>query len=171
MRVRVDSAPKELAAAVIAMRKADKDIRRQINTSVRETFNPVWKQGLEQASASQPSLSRQVMLNGARIAAGNPPALIAGASKRAIKGTRVKPVDHWHAFEFGANRDSQTAYTRVSRRGKSHQVKRHTNRHLRPRNQSGYIAFPTLDELKPRIASFFIQSVIRSYMDALDRKN
>ena len=36
-------APREIRAAVLAMRRADKDIRRDVMTRTRNTMNPVWR--------------------------------------------------------------------------------------------------------------------------------
>ena len=149
-RLSAKDGPREIRAAVLALKRADTGLRRDINARVRDTMNPVWKSGLAERIGWAPE---QVILKGARIAAGNPPSLVAGnATRRWKAGSTLVPRDHWHAFEYGAaNRGAKSEYRRTSPRGTVHTVSRRTKAQLRPRRRNGYIIGPTVEELMRRL--------------------
>ena len=161
----MDDAPAELRATVLAMKKADKNIKKNINNAMRQEFNPIWKNELAGA-VLQPT--DKMLLKGARIAAGNPPALIA-ASSRARFGRALKPIEHWHLAEYGDSGRKISKYERTSKTG-SHTVKRHTMTGWPAPYKKGRILDPVTGRIIPRIASYWIQSTIRAYLDALDQK-
>lgn len=158
--------PPALRAAVLAMRVADKNIKRDINTRVRDTFNPVWKQIVAQNQGGFSITDSMVQAN-ARIRGGNPPALIAGNSRRTF-GRALIPTRDWHLVEYGM-RDHPTKYSRRSKNGGTHQVKRVIGTGWPARTKQGRILGPATTEILPRITSFFIQSVKRAYIDAWEK--
>lgn len=156
---------RELQAVVLAMKAADRDLKRDINKATRDTMNPVWK-SLVQANATR-RLDGAVLTPGTRIAGGNPPAAVAANSRRTMRGGMV-PAAWWHAVEFGANRNKVTTYTRRSPKGKTHKVTRHTARQLPQRTRGGRVIHPAFAELNPRMASLWAQIVVKKYLDAAD---
>lgn len=169
MRLSAKDGPRELRAAVLALKAVDRDLRRDMNKRMRDTMNPVWKDTLAQHIGWAPE---QVILKGARIAAGNPPALIAAGSTRPWRaGSTLTPRAHWHALEYGAGaRGEFVGYERLSPQGRRHTVRRRTKAHLKPRRRNGYVIGPTVAQVLPRMASLFVQSVVRSVMDALEER-
>lgn len=161
--------PREIRAAVLALKRVDKDLRRDINARVRDTIKPVWERSLAQRVKWAPE---QVILKGARVAAGNPPALVAAASTRRWRpGSSLVPRDDWHALEYGAsNRGAFVSYERRSPNGGTHTVRRRTKAHLMPRRRNGYVIGPAVADIAPRVAALFVQSVVRSVMDALEKR-
>lgn len=160
---------RELQATVLAIKGADRELRREINRATVQTGNAIWKP-LVEAHASRP-MDARVLTAGARIKGGNPPTAIAASSRRAIgKGRRLVPAEHWHAWEFGANREDTTTYQRRSPRGTVHQVTRRTKRHLPPRTRGGRVVYPAFAEAAPRMVSLWVQLTVRLYRDAAERK-
>lgn len=164
----VGDAPREVRAAVLALRRADRDLRSKINRATRETLSPVWR-GLVQNNAYR-RRDGAILAKGARIKAGNPPAGIAASSRRPLSGGLV-PGDQWAPFEFGGDRSKVTTYTRLSPRGRSHQVRRHTARQLPPRSRQGHVVYPAVAEIAPRAASLWVQLIVRAYLDAAEETN
>lgn len=160
--------PPQLRAAALAVKAVDKDLRRDLNRRTRETMGPVWTTALAERIGWAPE---QALLKGARVAAGNPPALIAAGSARPWRrGSTLIPRDHWHALEYGSSSQAFTEYRRVSPAGTPHTVRRRTKTHLRPRRRAGYIIGPTLAEVLPRTASLWVQTVVRTILDAVDER-
>lgn len=155
----------ELQAVVLAMKAADRDLKRDINQATRTTMNPVWK-SLVQTNAAR-TLDGRVIVPGTRIAGGNPPAAVAASSRRRLSGGLV-PAEWWHAVEFGANRNKVETYSRMSPKGKRHRVTRHTARQLPQRDPNGRVAYPAFAELGPRMASLWAQIVVKKYLDAAE---
>lgn len=155
----------QLQAAVLAMRAADKDLRRDINTRARAVMGPEWTKSL---SARLTHPSQRVITAGARIASGNPPQLVAGNSKRRI-GRGLIPSQHWAGFEYGAATYA-SPYERTSSKGVRHKVKRNTRAHLPGRTKRGHFIGPTVRDILPRLAALWVQTIIRTYLDALEGK-
>ena len=165
IRLSAKDGPRALRAAVLAMRYANKDIKRDVNQKMRETMNPVWRQLISQ-NLGGASLADDMALSGARIRAGNPPALIAGNSKRRY-GRALVPTRDWHLVEYGM-RPRLVEYERRSKHGGTHKVTRTIGTGWPNRSREGRILGPATREILPRITAFFIQSVKRAYIEALE---
>lgn len=152
-------------AAVLAMKAADRDLKRDINRATREEMNPVWR-SLVSANATRP-IDARVLGKGARIAAGNPPQAIAASSTRALSGGLI-PADRWHPFEFGSHPEKVSTYTRTSTRGTRHTVTRHTRRQFRRRNPKGQVIMPAFAQIAPRMVSLWVQLIVRKYHEAAE---
>lgn len=159
----------ELKAATLAVKLMDRDMRRSVDQATREHVTGMW-QG-ELAGNSSTIMDDRVLVKGARVAAGNPPRLIAAASKRALADGLV-PDRHGRSFEFGAkDREAKTTYTRRNRHsGGSHQVSRRTKRHLPQFTSSGRVVFPAVASTMPRAISLWTQLIMRKVYDAFGDK-
>lgn len=168
IRVSVGDAPDEIKAAVLAMKRADADTRKVISADMRSTMGPVWKQEVSSHLTGAKNEAR--MLNvGVRIAAGNPPSLVAANSRRKL-GRELTPTSNFKAWEFGAAHQKLSEYKMRTRNGKSVNVKRHTRRGLPPFKKGGRVLYPTAGEVIPRIAAFWVQSIVRAFLDAAEGK-
>lgn len=159
-------APAEIQAAILAMKRVTRELKRDINRSTREVMNPVWK-GLVSVNATT-HMDTVVLAKGARIKAGNPPVAMAATSKRRLSGGLV-PANQWQPFEFGAIRGSTTTYDRTSPKGTRHEVTRHTARQLPRRVPGGRVVYPALAEIGPRLASLWVQIIVKKVAEAAER--
>lgn len=155
-----------LKAAVLAMKAADRDLKRKINQATVSTIGPVWAS--EVASRALSAVDQRVLGRGARVKAGNPPTALAASSTRALRGGLV-PADSWAAYEFGQSRDRVTTYQRRSVKGQTHRVSRHTTRQLPARNRSGRVVYAAWQEVAPRTVSLWVQLIVRTYVDAVGK--
>lgn len=154
----------QLRAAVFAMRAANRDLRRDINTATREVMGPVWVAEVLRRARSR--LDRAVIVKGARIAPGNPPSALAAQSGRKLRGGLV-PRESYAAVEFGSRQDRVTTYTRRTRTGTT-TVKRHTTRQLPPVQRKGRVAYDALRGVAPRAVSLWVQTIVRKYNEAAE---
>ena len=172
-----------LAAGLIAL--ANRDHRRRIMQAQREWLGETWKTELDINARLAGPRARRLILAGARVKAGNPPVLIAGNSKRPMSrranGSGLTPIEGWRLAEWGTASTKQTTYERRSesggryvrprgRGGPTHEVTRNTLAGW-PTSKTGHVIGPTVRDVAPRILSYFIQTVVRTYLDALDRKD
>ena len=156
---------RELRAAVLAVRTARREVRNDIARATRQTMNPVWRDLV--ASRARTALDRRVLDTGVRVAAGNPPALVAAGSRRRLPGG-LTPAEDWQPVEFGADPDTVTTYTRRSPSGGTHQVRRHTTRQLPARRPKGRVVYPAVAQIAPRLASLWVQLIVRKFSDAVE---
>lgn len=157
---------RELRAAGLAMKLVERDARNSINRSMRSTMNPVWRRAV--ADRARTRLDQRVLNTGVRVAPGSPPVLYAAGSTRALPGGLV-PANTFYAVEFGADQDTVTTYQRRSAKGTTHQVTRHTSRQLPARRRQGRVVYPAAAELGPRLASLYVQTIVRGIHEAAEK--
>lgn len=168
VRVSVGDAPDELKAAILAMKKADSEVRTSVSARMRETMNPEWRSGLSQNLTGSSRLEGRVLTAGARIAGGNPASIVTASSRKGLGSHKgIVPADNWPGYEYGA---TDRAVDMVSKKGKKYS--RHVMRHLpsRVRPGNGRVIEKTLVQLLPRIAAYWVQSVVRAFMDAAEKR-
>lgn len=163
LNVAVGSAPAELRAAVLAMKRADKVVRRDVANRMRETMNPAWRS--EVTSSAGGGMQGAMLTAGVRIAAGNPPQLVAGNSSRRV-GRGLIPSRNWAGYEYGADHRS----TRTVTSSKGTRYRRHVMNHLPTRQAQGRVLEPAAGRILPRVAAYWAQSVVKAFMDAVDGK-
>lgn len=168
LAVQVQDGPRELRAAVLAMRRADKAIRSDISKDLRSVMSPEWASALAQHHTGIPQ--EKILLAGARIAPGNPPVIVAANSRRKM-GRALIPSDMWQAWEYGAGGKKPTTYDRQNRKaGGTHKVTRDTHAGLPAFRKNGRVIGPAVKRFLPRIASYWVQSVVRAFMDAAESR-
>lgn len=164
----VGRAPDAIRAAVLALKAADRGLRSDINKATRTTMSPVWKDLI--TSRARTTRDKKVLANGLRIKAGSPPAGIAASSKRKLSGGLV-PAEAWQPFEFGADPNKVTTYTRRSPNGGTHKVTRHTTKQLPSRmgrGMKGNVVYPAVKQFVPRLVSLWVQTIVRTYYEAAE---
>lgn len=155
-----------LQAAVLALKAADRDLKRTINAATRDVIGPVWVDAVSSRASS--TLDRAVVVKGTRLKPGNPPTAVAASSTKRLRGGLL-PGDQWAAVEFGSTQDRVKSYRRRNRvGGGSHQVRRHTTRQLPARVPSGRVALPAFAEVAPRAVSLWVQTIVREYSNAVE---
>ena len=160
---------RELKAAILAMKAADRSLRSDINRSTVQVGNQIWKP-LVAAHATR-HMDTRVLAVGTRVKGGTPPVAVAANSKRAIGG-RLIPAESWPAWEFGVgNRDAYSRYRRKSRKGTWHDVERRTMRGLPSRQPKGRVVYPAFAEAAPRMVSLWVQTIVRKYADAAEGRS
>lgn len=157
---------RELRAAASAVKLARRDIANDIARATRATMNPVWRDAV--SSRARRPVDAAVLGKGARIASGNPPAMVAATSTRKLSGGLV-PGSDFPGWEFGADRNRVTTYSRRSRGGGTHQVTRHTSRQMPARTPKGRVVYPAVKAMGPRLAALWVSIVVRKFAEAFER--
>lgn len=170
LTIRVQDGPRELRAAVLAMKRADAEVRGDVSARLRAEMSPEWASMLAQHLTGLPQ--EKILLKGARIAAGNPPVLYAANSKRPVgRGGGMIPTEVWHAWEYGASTHKPRTYERRNRKSPgTHKVRRDTHAGLPARRENGRVIGPALAVFLPRVAAFWTQSVVKAFMDAAEKR-
>lgn len=131
--------------AALAVKAADRDLRRGIGAASQRVAVPVWRR--EVAARVRTAQDARVYGSGT-VTRGNPPALVAAQSSRSLSGG-LTPGTDWRWVEFGSN-------------------KPHGQRGQLPRFQSrGRVVFPALPYVVPRLVSAWVGVVYRAYSGRL----
>lgn len=148
----------------LALKLLDKDIKRDISRSIRETLNPIWKDAIDSFLGTR--MDRLIFGPGARIAPGNPAKAMAGTSRRAM-ADGLTPVDAARAWEFGAPTriPHQETYQR-----EGHKVTRHTKRQVPRAVKTGRVVYPAFAKFGPRMVALWVQIIVRNIHEKLEGK-
>jgi hypothetical protein len=160
---------KEIQAIVLALRSANKELQAEVRKYTNAEMLPEWSKGLAERATTH--LEHRVLVDTARMKVSNQNVTLSAAGVgRSLSGKgSAKPADLAKAVEFGADRSATTTYQRRTRKGKTVTVRnRHTRAQFRPVNRKGYVVYPTAAELIPRFASLWVQTVMRTVLDAVD---
>ena len=152
-------------AAALALKIMPRTIRNDINRETRKTLNPEWKKAVTAQASSK--MDRLVLVKGARVLPGNPTQLLAASSKKPLSdGLVPDDRDVAAAFEFGTpDPNAETTYDR-----KGAKVTRHTERQLPWRKKDGRVIYAAFAKIAPRIASLWIQIVVRNIYEAHEKQ-
>lgn len=160
---------KELQATILGIRAANKTVRAEIRRFTQAEVSPDWKTAL--AEHAETTLEHRVLADTSRVKVSDQNVTLSAATVgRPLSGKgSAKPADIARAVEFGANRNGTTTYSRRTRKGKTATVhNRHTRHQFRAQNRQGYVVYPSAAQMIPRYASLWVQTCIRTIMDAVD---
>lgn len=159
---------RELRALITALRGAHKELQTQIRKHTKEQIVPELQAVMSKHATT--ALEQTVLVRTARATVSNQNIkLRAGGSSRKLRGGLVPKRDA-HAVEFGGDHNARTTYVARSKNGLTFRVTRRTRRQLKPRRRSGYVFFPTVADLTPRILSLWVQTAVRTLAEAVERR-
>lgn len=154
---------RELQVLHAALREVPNATRKAIRTATRTAALPVWRE--EVAMNVHSRVEGIVFGRTARVAVTDRGVRLQAAriGKPLRGGLDVKT--QWHGIEFGGDDVVRTVET-TSRKGTRFAVKRHTQRQLRARKQTGYVVYPAAAGSIPRFASLWFQTAVRAIHEA-----
>jgi len=144
----------ELQATILAINGMDLELKTQIRKATRSITEPEWTRELNAHASTL--METRVLSQTARVTVSNQNITLKTGqlSRRMTGGSPLASLTP--AVEFGANRNKVT-------KG------RHTARQFKKRNRKGYVAMPAAADIIPRIASLWVQTVVRTFHEALDK--
>ena len=159
---------KELQGILVAMKAVEPEVSKQIRRVTKQVIEPVWKSAV--TSRVRDAFQSKVLGATARVAVSNQNVTLQSARiGRSLSGG-IKPSDAMHSAEFGADQSKTSTYTATSSRGKKYQVTRRTRTQFLPRKKGGYVVYPAVAEVIPRIASLWVQTTVRTFYELIEKK-
>ena len=153
----------ELKDVALALSAMDTPMRRYLRSLTKAKMTEPWLSEMNKRAGTR--LEKRVLSSTATIATSDQNIRITSAAKgRALSGGLNPKVDY-AAVEFGANRAKKSTYTR-----KGHRVTRRTAVQLRPRNRDGYVFYPAARVMIPRLASLWVQTIVKGIGNIFDGK-
>lgn len=160
---------RDLQAAVLGLRLAEKDMQKQVRQQTQAKLLPEWKKVL--AEHAQTRLEHRVLVDTGRVRMSNQNVRLSSASVGRKLSGGLTPKEGYGPVEFGGDRSHTLTYSATSRKGRAYRVKeRHTRNQLRPRRASGYVFYPSVKSVVPRFASLWVQTVVRSFHEGIEGK-
>lgn len=164
---------KEFQAVALGLKLAGKELKKDINGTVRSVLNPIWQKAVyEHAGLTGNKIDSLIFSQGARVAAGNPARAMAGTSRRPLKGGGGLRPDTWaRQWEFGTTHQDETStYTARSSKGKPYEVTRRTRAGMPDRRRAGRVVYPAFAEVMPRMVSLWVSIVAKKFYDAFEQR-
>lgn len=150
---------RELQAALLALKAVPREVAAAVRKYTRPMVQEAWQAGLR-ARAVTP-LDEKVLVKTARVQVRDTNVVLRSGATGKLKDI-TRPV------EFGADRDKVVTYDSF-RNGKRFKVTRHTKRQMSWRREGGRVVYPTAGELIPRLASLWVQTIIRTFYETLEK--
>lgn len=152
----------ELQATLLALKGFDKELKKEIRQRTKAIGLPEWKAALAQNSMTLQE--NRVLVDTARMTVSDQNVTLqSGALAKKLSGG-AKASEVSHHVEFGADRNFSRGVQ--SSTGKTY--KRHTRRQFRNRNLKGYVVYPAAAGFIPRMASLWVQTTVRTFMETME---
>jgi hypothetical protein len=153
---------RELQAALLGLKQAEREVRLDINKDARRNLGPVWSEALH--GFVETRLDERVIVKGARVAAGTRQvSLKAATSNKPLKGGLV-PSRQWPGVEFGAHR-RLAEISAKSRKGNTYSYKRVVNRQLPGRVRNGRIAYAAASVVGTKLVAIWLETIVSNFRE------
>ncbi|HUG50403.1 MAG TPA: hypothetical protein VLZ78_05340 [Terrimesophilobacter sp.] len=153
-----------LRTMLLAVRQVPADVRKQINAHTKREAGPIWTGEVRERAATR--LQQRVLVDTSRVGVTDRNVALRSATVGTLrKGVPVSRLAS--GTEFGMNPGKQIS-TR-SRKGKPYK-RQMGSVFPRPR-RGGYVVYPAARDAIPRVAALWVQTAVRTILDAFDGKN
>lgn len=157
----------ELQAALLAVKQANRDIKRDINRDARKRLGPIWQQRLTAQASSL--VDRRTLVPGARVQVGDRRVTAkAATSNRALSGGLVPSIDYG-PLEWGANRKQKTVEAR-SPKGTPYTYQRTQGGQFRPWSKKGHVAMQAVGDLVSEAVAIWVETIVSHFRGAWEVK-
>lgn len=152
----------ELRNVVRAINQSDREVQRAIRTFTKAELTRPWLEAINQEAST--AVERRVISATATVAVSNQNIRIQSAAKGRKLSGGLQPKVDYAPVEFGSGRH-KTTYSR-----KGHWVTRTTGTQFKQPNRKGYVFYPAAERMIPRLASLWVQTVVKTFADIFDGK-
>jgi hypothetical protein len=162
----------QLRAVRRAFASLPKDLKADLRRAQREQVGRIWKQEMDTARMRGDVVEpqRNLFAVGTRVRAGLPIVLVAGGSRKRMRGGGT-PADLARPMEFGtARRQRDTRYFMRTPAGRV-VVTRAASRQLRLTRRSGYVVHPAVSQTVPQVIGVWVTRIASRLLAATEGKN
>lgn len=157
---------RSLLSVLRGLRNLDRETRKQTRQHLRPMVQQAWQAELAKRASTR--LEQRVLVDTARTRVSDQNVRLTSASlSRSLSGG-LKPSLSYAPVEFGAL-PSKTTYQRT-RKGNAHQVTRNTTAQFKKPRRQGYVVYPTVANIVPRVLAMYVQTFARAIHEALEGK-
>lgn len=154
-----------LRTLLAGMKRLDRDIAKHMRRETKTMVQQEWQRAV--AEHANTRLEHRVLVSTARVAVSDRNVKLKSAHlSRSLSGG-LKPSETYGPVEFGSELHTSTV-TQRSRKGRSYTYNRTTGRQFRVPKQSGYVVYPAAKNIIPRLASLWVQTMVRAFHEAAE---
>lgn len=159
---------RDLRATIAAAKASDKDIRREMRKHTQAVARPAWERAIAERVGDL--RETRALHATARVSVSDQNVTLKSA---VIKGKKFSggatAHDLFAPLEFGARRRNVT-YSATSPRGKRYQITRTIGAGFPAPAPKGRVVWPAAADVIPRIAALWVQTVLRTFMETIERR-
>lgn len=158
---------RELQAAILALRAANREIRKEIYKRTRELILPDWRESISAEIGSQKNakLGYALIMNSTRVSVGTQDIrLQAATSSRKAPGTNLTPRADYFLYEYGGT--PRVAQVKGRRGQTNYRYSRTVNTGLPPKTKYGRGADKAASKMVTRTIALWVASIVQIYNDA-----
>lgn len=147
-------------------------LKKDLRAAQREQVGRIWKAEMNRARIRGDVVEEQrnLFAVGTRVRAGLPIVLVAGGSRKRMRGGG-SPADLARPMEFGtARRQGRTRYFMRTPAGRV-AVTRAASRQLRLTRRRGYVVHPALSQTVPQVIGVWVTQIASRLLAATEGKN
>lgn len=146
------------------MRRADKDLAKQMRRAITREVNPWLKSAIRRGATDPQS---RTIAGTARVRSGASPAVVVGSAKKFKGGASTAELAR--VYEFGGYQEWKGGYARRNRRaGGMHKVVRHTQRQIPRSNKQGRFVYAAVADAAPMLVGAWVGVIADLYGEAAD---
>ncbi|MGB3375928.1 MAG: hypothetical protein WBA87_12430 [Microbacterium sp.] len=153
-----------LRSMLLAVRQVPAETRKQINTHTKRDAEKIWTGEVRERAATR--IQQRVLVDTARVGVTDRNVALRSATvgtlRKGVPASRLA-----NGAEFGVNPGK--VITSRSRKGKAY--KRRIGSAFPRTRRGGYVVYPAARDAIPRIAALWVQTAVRTILDAFDGKN
>ncbi len=157
MRIDVRKSP-VLQALITTLASVPNDVAKEVRSQSKAVIVPEFKRGLAERAPAERVFHERLVAPSTAYVSDKGVKLIGGANGMFPRET-----------EFGAYREEWIDYTRRSRKGGTHPVRRRVQRAFWHYTKDGRVFYPTLVNMIPRIAALWVQTAYRTLADNMEK--
>jgi hypothetical protein len=142
--VRIDVQGDEvLQGVIVALKHSDAETRKSIRQYTKANMTRPWLDAIDKEASTV--VERRVISATATVAVSDQNIRIQSAAKGRPLSGGLNPKVHYGPVEFGSRR-----------------------KQFKPRNRSGYVFYPAARKMIPRLASLWVQTVVKTFADIFE---
>ena len=157
MRIDVRRSP-VLSTLITALASVPNDVAKEVRNQSKAVIVPEYRKALAQYAPAERVFHDRLVAPSTAYVSDKGVRLIGGKNGMFPRET-----------EFGAYREEWSEYTRRSRTGGTHRVRRRVQRAFWHYLPSGRVFYPTITNMIPRIAALWTQTAYRTIAEAMER--
>ncbi|MCA0377874.1 MAG: hypothetical protein LCH36_00335 [Actinobacteria bacterium] len=157
---------RELQALILSVRRANREIQGEIRKHTKTMITPEWRKALAEQSLTK--VEQIVLVDTARVTVSNQNVTLrAGGLAKKLSGG-AKAFEIAPQVEFGT---PMKVIKYSGRRGtKRFPVTRRGNMQFRQVNKRGWVVYPAVAQILPRLAALWVQTAVRTFAEAIEKK-
>ena len=160
---------RELLTVLRGLRQLDRETKKHLRQGLKGMVQQAWQQTLAQHANT--ALETRMLVSTARVAISDQNVRLKSASLSRKLSGGLSPSAHYGPVEVGADPLPNATEQVRSRKGGTFTRRRDPHRPFKRPNRQGYVVYPSIASVVPRVLAMYTQTFLRAIHEALEGKS